>query len=178
MTGLQFGVDFSTLLQLNDKARNWVNNVAHIRIHATTKERPIEKWIKEKSLLKFPKDFPPYSVSFFTERKATKDAMVQYKLNFYSVPLQFASRKVLIKEISESGIGKIEIYFKDNLITKHILSNEKGRWITDSKHLIPKLDTKSKQKKITVNRKEQKADRILVATRSLDYYNRIIPKHG
>lgn len=178
MQGLDFSRNSFSLAKLNEKAKHWVDNVASVRIHASTRERPSDSWLKEKPLLRFPKDFPQYSLSFFTERKATKDAMIQYKLNFYSVPMQFAGKKLLIKEINEGGVGKIEIYFKDKLAALHILTRETGQWITDPKHLLMKPAIKNKRKKIGVNRREKEVNRIFVATRSLDYYNRIIPKHG
>lgn len=170
MEGMSFGRDFFSLEDLNDKAQKWVKNVANERIHGTTNQRPTLLWLEEKPFLSFPKDFPSYVTTPFVVRNSTKDGLIQYKSNFYSVPFEFARRKLFLKEINEGGFVFLEIYYEDKLIARHQLSNDRGKWITDEKHTLLK-EKKGVNKKIY-----KKIKTPFVAERPLSYYDQLILK--
>lgn len=167
MQGRKFGRDFSSLDELNIQVKKWVKDGANKRIHGTVGERPADRFKEEKVLLKSVKEAFPYQVSSFTERRCTKDGMVNYKYNLYSVPDEFSRKRVFIKEFNENGLTFIEIYFEDKLIAKHLLRIGKGNWALDEKHYIKKMVNKEAQqfkKKIS----------IVVEMRPLSYYDQLI----
>ena len=173
MDGMKFKKGFSSLEDLNDKATLWLNNVANNRIHGTTGEKPSERWLKEKPNLHFPGNLPSYPVAALVVRMSTKDGLIQYKYNFYSVPIEFARRKLLVEETSESGVGKLKIYQDNALITTHFMSRERGKWIAKDEHLIKKINsTQTKKQKLKKENKITKEIRIY--TRPLSYYDQII----
>lgn len=176
MLGMKFKKGFSSLEDLNIKATIWLNTIANDRTHGTTGEKPSERWSREKPALRFPSDFEPYPTASFVTRMSTKDCLVQYKSNFYSVPIEFARRKVLLKEANDRGIISLRIYHEDQLIATHLMSRERGKWIVEDKHLIQKINfNQNTQHKLAKKSKAAK-DKPTVYTRSLEYYDRLIRK--
>lgn len=165
MQGMRFGKDFLSLVELNQKVSIWLENVANKRLHKTTNEVPHERWNIEKNYLRFSHEFPPYQTSRFISLNSMQNGMLQYKYNFYSVPLEFARRKLLVEEIYENGIGYIKLYHEDKLITTHKLSSARGEWITKDEHL------KLHQGKSKERRKEKTP---VAFSRDLSYYNQLL----
>lgn len=176
-TDITLKKSFSSLEELNKKANQWVDKIANFRAHRTTGEKPAERWLKEKPYLQILKDFPPYPVLPFIERASTKDGMVQYKTNFYSVPIQFARRKLLIKEGSKNGVNFIEIYHEDNFIAQHDLVRGKGNWIVKDCHL-EKNSPNNKNQKVLKKQTRKVPNKLFpeVSSRSLSYYDNFLLK--
>lgn len=166
MQGRKFGRDFFSLEELNIQVKKWVKNEANIRVHGTVGQKPIDRLKDEQSFLKSIDEILPYQVSSFEERRCTKDAMVNYKYNFYTVPDRYARKRVFVKEFSKDGFGFLEIYFEDKLIGEHTLKFGRGNWGLDEKHFIKQIKNKSKAK----NQKKN----IQVEVRSLNYYDQLI----
>lgn len=175
--GINFKNEFSSLEELNKKAAFWIDKVANVRTHRTTGEKPSERWLKEKPYLRSPKDLPVYETSPLVERNSTKDGLIQYKQNYYSVPPEFSRRKLFVKEINKSGVITIEIYYEDQIIVTHLLSTGRGEWIVEDEHLInssPPLNGRKPKK--TSKREKLKARAPVVPARPLTYYDQLIPK--
>lgn len=175
MQGMRFGRDFFSLEEINEKAKIWLKNFADVRKHRTTEVKPVDKWLKEKSFLKFPNNCSEYETSSYVVRNSTKDGLIQYKSNFYSVPIEFSRRKLLLKEFNQNGVATIKIYFEDQMIATHHLSTQRGKWIVDDLHLTTKGEPKRSLKvnKVQSHRKIF-TNTPVVFTRSLEYYNRVI----
>lgn len=173
MQGVKFNEALVNLNSLNKQASTWVDEVANVRIHASTEEKPIVRWEKEKSYLQFPNLFR-YETAHYEVRDSTKDALVQYKSNFYSLPDDFSRRRVLIKEIDRDGVNLIEIYFKDQVIAIHNLSRERRKLVQDPKHLVSK---NAVNKRVRKANKDKKSGLFAAnITRSMDYYRNLTPK--
>lgn len=174
MEGIRFGRDFSTLDEINKKAGIWLSTFANIRNHRTTEAKPIDKWLEEKPSLRFPSGYD-YETSSFVVRYSTKDGLVKYKSNFYSVPTEFARRKLLLKTFNKNGVISIKIYYEDKVIAVHQLSLERGKWIVDDSHLTKKEPTKLIKRKLKKSQKKFKTVENLsvVFTRSLEYYDQV-----
>lgn len=169
--GVEFGKKFSSLDDLNSQLTNWLDTVANVRIHKTTAEKPITLWEKEKASLSFADELHNYEVSPYSSRNSTKDGMVQYKSNFYSIPMNFSRRKLLIKEINKEGIQQIEIYHEDEIIATHTFSLERGKWIIKDEHLL--LTQQSTENKVAKRTSPK------VFSRPLSYYDNLtLNKNG
>lgn len=166
MQGMKYGRDFQSLADLNQKVKIWVKEQVN-RIHGTTGVKPADRFKEEKLFLRSFNEVKPYQFSSFEERMCTKDAMVNYKYNFYSVPDNYARKKVFVRELNENGLAFLEIYFEDKLIAKHILRTGRGNWVLEEKHYIKKIVNK---KKIYLEKKAE----IIVEVRPLSYYDRLI----
>jgi len=176
-----FGSTFNTLDELNRKVASWLDFVAQQRVHKSTNEKPLDRWLNEKKFLQFPINIPPYNTSPFLKRMSTKDGLIQYKSNLYSVPSKFSRKKLFVKEISRSGIAFIEIYYHDVFIATHQVSLERGQWVVEDNHLSepnPPIDPNDPVPFGRNKHRKRKDISITIATRDLSYYNSLIPKHN
>lgn len=113
---------------------DWLNNVANVRIHGTTKRQPLEHYESEERA----KMKPYFMVSSvqptgqLMSRKVDKTGLISYNSVKYSVPMQWQRQTVCIKE-QES---KLMIYTPDGVthIATHTLSNEKGVIVKNTNH--------------------------------------------
>lgn len=174
MQGLKFSKNIKSLEKINLDAKKWIDHVANIRIHANTNEKPIEKWLEEKDYLRFPNNLPDYQVSPFLVRFSTKDQFIQYKQNFYSVPKQFAWRKLFIKEVNLQGNKLVNIYFQNKLIAQHNLSTEKGKPIENPLHFKHDLQVIRFADKTKQNQKSGWKNYPEIPVRPFEYYDQLL----
>jgi transposase len=121
------GSEFSSLSDLNEKAMNWLNNIANTRIHGTTGAVPFER-LKEENLN--PLRDGEYVLEHSEMRKSSKDCYISFDGNRYSVPYQYSCRDIMVKLKDE----ELYVYYGDIMIATHRLSYQKGQMITDQKH--------------------------------------------
>lgn len=72
--------------------------------------------------------------------KANSYSLVRYKTNEYSVPTEYAYKKLILK----AYINKIFIFYKDKKIAEHIRSFNKYEEVYNYQHYLPILSQKSK----------------------------------
>lgn len=173
MKGMRFQRDFKSLEELNGKAQVWLDTVANVRIHGTTEKRPVDLWKKEKAHLVFPIG-RVYPVSSFLTRHSTKDGLVEFKSNFYSVPMDYALKKLHIQEMVESGILSINIYYQDEIIAIHPVSHDRGKWIIDQKHIA--VISKSKGVGNKGQSRKPRLPKPIIYARGLDYYKSLMQR--
>jgi transposase len=125
------GSDFSGLTDLNEKARNWLDNVANTRIHATTKMIPFDR-LKEENL--HPLKEGNYVLEHSETRKSSKDCYISFEGNRYSIPYQHSCRELIVKLMGDHQEEKLQIFHGQELIAVHKMSYQKGQMITDPKH--------------------------------------------
>lgn len=73
-------------------ATEWRDDVANRGIHQTTKERPIDRFQKERELLR-PLTSPPFDTDEVVPVVVNSHARIQFDSNRYSVPPELASRR-------------------------------------------------------------------------------------
>lgn len=93
------GLHFSSLTDLNAQALAWCNQIANCRVHGTTGEIPFERLPREQLA-----PVPPlqYDTSVVVLRQVSRDCLVSYAGNYYSVPAIYAGQPLLVKE-TEAG---------------------------------------------------------------------------
>jgi transposase len=123
------GIQFNSLADLNQQARQWMEKVNR-QPHATTREAPYDRVAKERLLLIH--EQPDYDTSYMEDRCVAKDCTLSYRGNRYSVPFRHAGKIVLVRE-PVSG-GKIQIYRDIQLIAEHQLAEGRGVMVTDPAH--------------------------------------------
>jgi transposase len=84
-TNLLNGRTFRSLEHLNEVTVWWSANVADVRIHRETKQRPLDRHAEERPhLIALPAT--PYDVAIVEYRVVNVEGFVAYQQNFYSVP--------------------------------------------------------------------------------------------
>jgi hypothetical protein len=109
---------FSDLADLNRQAQHWLDTVANVRVHGTTKEVPFERLAKEE--LQPLSARADYDTSLISYRRSTKDCLVSYEGNYYSVPFAHAQQQLMLKETDE---GELFIFTLDGQeLARHFLA--------------------------------------------------------
>lgn len=114
-----------TLEILNQEIAKWVKE-QHERIQHETHQKPNTLWIEEKQYLHFPDPtkLTPLLTSMET-RKVSKDGYIFYKdTKPFQLSREYIEESVDIKETNEHGLVYIEIYFKNKVIAKFLLTDD------------------------------------------------------
>jgi transposase len=86
-TNLLNGRTFRTLEHLNEVAAWWLTNVADVRVHRETRQRPLDRHAEERPhLIALPA--APYDVATVAYRVVNVEGFIAYQQNFYSVPFR------------------------------------------------------------------------------------------
>jgi transposase len=109
------GKEFTSLEDLNAQLLDWIVTVADERIHGTTHRRPAEMFLEEKDLLLSTKGRPAYVLEERAVRHVSRDCLVAFETNRYSVPFRLAGTRV---EVLTDG-EMIKIYHGGELISSH-----------------------------------------------------------
>ena len=126
------GIHFTDLADLNEQARVWMDEVANVRLHQTTRAVPFERLEEERGRLAPIGAVAPYDPSYISQRMVTKDCLISYRGVRYSVPHAYVGKTVTVREPVEGG--SIRIYFREEQIASHDLSSEKGAMIINQEH--------------------------------------------
>jgi len=124
------GREFKDIAEAKDFLNYWLDSIANIRIHGTTKQRPVEvfKNIEKPAL----KELTTNDFIFSDSAKATlnTNCHLSYKSKYYSAPYQYIGMELDVIELN----NLIKIYFNQKEIAIHLLSDEKGKYITNKEH--------------------------------------------
>ncbi|MCB0085799.1 MAG: IS21 family transposase [Caldilineaceae bacterium] len=124
------GLHYIDLADLNQQALGWLNTVANVRTHGTTGEMPSVRLAQE-SLLPIHQR-PDYDTSLVTYRQSSRDCLVSYEGNLYSVPAAYAQQQLRLR-ITETNT--LYIYSAtDDEIAHHQLSEGKSQRIVVAAH--------------------------------------------
>ena len=87
-----------TLEGLNREALRWLRETADVRVHGTTRERPIDRWSAEAAALRSLDGRRDYDTSYVCHRLVSREGYISYRGSRYSVPPEHAGRPLLVKE--------------------------------------------------------------------------------
>lgn len=106
--GFFYGREYRDLDDLNAQALNWCNNVANAKVHNTTHAIPWDRLVEELPHLQ---SLPQLDGALYVleSRQATKTSLISIDGVKYSVPAQFANRKVNYRRYE----NKIEVLMGD-----------------------------------------------------------------
>jgi len=104
--------NFVNLDDVQDQVRNWLENVANVRVHATTGQRPVDCLQKE-ALQPLPEKLPDLRETL--SPLVHKDFGVRFDNNVYTVPPWVIGKKITLK--ADDKI--VQIYYKDKSISVH-----------------------------------------------------------
>jgi transposase len=123
---------FRDLTDLNAQARGWVLEVAGVRLHGTTREAPLERFARERGLLKA---LPPIAPDLGTWAMAGvhRDGHLQFERSLYSVPFTLIGRRLWLRATDTS----VAIYAEHALIAQHLRAPAPGTRRTVREHLPP-----------------------------------------
>ncbi|MGH9958553.1 MAG: Mu transposase domain-containing protein [Pyrinomonadaceae bacterium] len=120
---------FAGFEDLNAQALDWLNHTANVRLHATTKQRPVDLFTKEE--LTHVSSIAPYLVRQQIKRQAGWDATVRFDCSRYSIPPEHAGKPVVV----EADEQKIVIRSGDLIIAEHQRATQSDSAIVQPEHI-------------------------------------------
>lgn len=123
---------FRDLADLNAQARTWVLEEAGVRIHGTTRERPLERFEVERALMK---PLPAIAPSLGSWHAVTvhRDCHVQHERVLYSVPFALVGKRLWLRATD----GSVSIFQDYRLVATHPRGRKAGQRFTVAEHLPP-----------------------------------------
>lgn len=123
------GLELTDFSCANPAAQVWLHDIANVRIHAETHQRPVDLFAKEKPHLKA-LNANPYDLGRVITPRVSPRFRVTIDANRYSVPSRFSGRLVTVKLYPD----RVCIYFQDTLIARHARSYDRRQDIEDPDH--------------------------------------------
>jgi len=123
------GLELSEFSAINPAAQIWLDTVANVRIHGETHRRPIDLYQEERSHLR-PLNPMLYDIGRIETARVCKQFRVTLDTNRYSVPARYVGARVTVKAYPE----RVCIYFRDQLIARHVRCYDRHQDIEDPDH--------------------------------------------
>ena len=125
LAGLQIS-DFNVLAPA---IRQWLDEVANVRIHGETRRAPNEMFAEELNHLQSLAP-TPYDVAAIHTLRASNRFRVTFESNRYSVPAEYASQRLTLKAYPD----RVCIYAAEQRIARHPRSYDRYRDFEDPDH--------------------------------------------
>jgi transposase len=118
---------FTDLFDVNNQVRNWLDTVANIRVHQTTKKRPFDR-LAEVQLKPLPDLLPDCRET--ETLKVYNDFAVRFDANAYTAPPWTIGKKVTLK----ADPTTVTLYYQEKKIAAHDRCRQRGQRIETPSH--------------------------------------------
>ena len=115
-------------------APQWRDQVANVRMHETTRERPVDRFQRERSLLR-PLPAIPFDTDEVVPAVVTPHARIEFDGNRYSTPPQFVRRPVTIR----ASRDEVRVLHEGQVVAQHVRCYERGQLIVLPDHRLAAL---------------------------------------
>jgi len=128
------GREPTTLIQANQNVLIWCNNKAGLRIHGTTKEKPLLRFQEVEQARLQPLPETPYDLAIWKKVTLGRDCYVNFDKAYYSAPHRLKNQELWVC----GGIQQVRIYTLDRkLVATHERAQRPGERHTHLDHLPP-----------------------------------------
>jgi len=102
----------------------WRNQVANVRVHETTRERPVDRFQRERSLLRA---LPviPFDTDEVVPAVVNTQARIEFDGNRYSTPPRFVRQPVTIR----ASRDKLRVLHEGQVVAEHVRCYQRGQLI-------------------------------------------------
>jgi transposase len=115
-------------------AVSWRDEVANVRDHGTTKERPIHRFARERaSLRRLPA--VPFDTDEILSAEISSHARVRYDGNRYSVPPALVGKTVTLR----ANATEVRVLYQGQAMARHVRCYEKGQVLIQDEHRLAAL---------------------------------------
>lgn len=109
------GREFTDELDLREQLQQWQSEVADVRIHGTTHERPCDRFQREQPHLIATAGQPGFRLEASQPRIVAEDYLVSFETNRYSVPFTLIGQTV---EVARRG-ARLQIRHRSTVVAEH-----------------------------------------------------------
>jgi transposase len=112
----------------------WRDRVANVRLHETTRERPVDRFERERSLLRA---FPaiPFDTDLVVPAVVNPHARIEFDGNRYSVPPRFVRQPVTIR----ANRDEVRVLHEGQVVAQHVRCYERRQLIVLPDHRLAAL---------------------------------------
>lgn len=129
------GSTFHDLGDLNRQAQLWLQTIARVRTHGTTRERPLDRMDQERPyLLHLPPR--PFVAAQVQDRLVGPDFCVAWETNRYSVSPSFVGRSVKLLVLD----GILDVYLDNAVIASHRIGKTRHK-----RYVLPEHEAEFRQ---------------------------------
>lgn len=126
------GRTFASWHALEAHLAEWQREIADTRIHGTTGERPIDRFLRDEATALRPLDGRPSFVAVRElSRRVQSDACVEVDTNAYSVPWRLIGETVRVEVTGEH----VRVFYATNEVARHPYTLGRRQRILDRQHL-------------------------------------------
>ena len=100
---------------LEEQLAQWMAEIADVRIHGTTHERPRDRFVQEQPALIATAIQPSFRLAARVTRIVADDYLVSFDTNRYSVPFTLIGQTVEVQRRD----GHVEVFHRDQLVAAH-----------------------------------------------------------
>jgi transposase len=154
------GREFSSWEHLEEHLMWWMKEVSDVRIHGTTGEKPIDRFLNDESFRLQPKKGkPPFYQIRELKRVVQADACVEVDTNFYSVPWKWIKKPVIVQVMDQ----EVKIFHGSEELASHSISFGRRERLIDPNHLegvigVNWLNHKEDQSDSIITKKTEQAE--------------------
>jgi len=123
----------------------WRDEVANVRVHATTRERPVDRFEREKPALR-PLPAIPFDIDDLVPAVASPQARVHFDGNRYSVEPEAARKTVTVR----ASRHEVVVLFEGREVGRHERSYDRGVVVVRPEHELAKAAHRRRDRKTAV----------------------------
>lgn len=139
-TSFFYGRSFNGIDDVRAQAAQWLDQVANQRIHATTRERPADRLLIEKTRLRALPEHP-FDTDLVIPLIVSKEARVYLDTNSYSVPHCLDGRSVVGQTVHlRADDHTVRVVLDGVVIAEHARSWDRHRAIENDAHIDALLE--------------------------------------
>ena len=112
----------------------WRDEVANVRIHATTRERPVDRFQRERTLLR-PLPTVPFDTDEVVPAVVSPHVRIEFDGNRYSTPPRFARQTVTIRATRDL----VRVLYQGELVAQHVRCYQRRQVIVLPDHQLAAL---------------------------------------
>lgn len=125
------GYGFESWEALEGHLEWWMREVSDVRVHGTTGDRPIERFVAEKEALQPLASRPSFQRRRSLRRRVQADCCVELDTNHYSVPYVHLGKDVTV----EVADGVVQVLLAGQVIAEHDQLRGARQWKVEPRHL-------------------------------------------
>jgi transposase len=128
-------------------ASYWRDQVANVRLHQTTQERPVDRFQQERGLLR-PLPGIPFDTDEVVPAVVSPHARIVFDGNRYSVPPQFVRRTITIR----ANRDEVQLLHEGQVVAQHVRSYEGGQLLVLPEHRLAALTLRQRPRQQALER--------------------------
>ncbi len=119
---------------LNQQLEVWLDTVANVRVHGTTKVRPVDRFAEDQAAVRPLAAVPAFDVRPVEHRQVGNDSHLSYGSVLYSAHPDAAGHTVIVRPEGDHVGAVFTVYLGDQVVARHRLRPKDSLRVTLPEH--------------------------------------------